>query len=339
MDFVNTSRICYNIINRPRRRDIPRPGSGKIILVRRGRGLRAMEGKALDTMDHEAVLGSMPEASDFTYRKILLVDLERDRCQVLKSDPDGWQPGQGPISGQLAQFALDGAVHPDDAEGFVTFTRLDQLRRVSSGAREPLTLLYRRKVGGGYRWNLMEVIADHRGGTRFATLCVKDVDDLVRESAEREGFAARSLEVLHSLEDRAYIISSLSSLFFSTYYVDLEKDTFRAVNQLGRVGDVLGGEVNFSAALGIYASHFIHPDDRADYLHIMNVQNLQENLRWWQPCVAFEYRRLSEEPGAGPDSFEWVRASAVLARTGEDDLPKTAVYVAQDIHKGRRAAE
>lgn len=283
-------------------------------------------------------MDSMPEAGGgYTYRKVLRVDLERDRCTVLKSDPEGWQPGEGPLSGQMARFALSGAIHREDAERFVTFTRLDSLRRVASGEQEALTLVYRRRVGDGFRWNLMEVIPDRSGGTRYATLCVKDVDDVFREGVEREGLAARSREMIRSLEDRAYIISSLSSLFFSTYYLNLEQDTFRTVTQLGRVGDVLGDEVNCTAALSIYANHFIHPDDRAEYLSTMSIQNLRDSLRWWQPCVAFEYRRISDNPGAGPDCWNWVRASAVLARTGEDDLPQTAVYVAQDITGGRRS--
>lgn len=289
----------------------------------------------MDTSEHGGTLSPVPETDGFTYRKILQIDLERDRCAVLKSDPEGWQPGEGPITGQLARFALDGAVHPDDRQQFLTFTRLDQLHRAAQG-KNTLSLLYRRQVPGGFRWNLMEVIPDLRGETRCVTLCVKDVDDLLREGAEREGLAAKSREMLRSLEDRAYIISSLSSLFFCTYYIDLGQDTFRAVTQLGRVGDVLGSEVCYSAALGIYANHFIHPEDRAEYLNVMGIQTLRGSLRWWQPYMAFEYRKLSEEPGAAPDSWNWVRATAVLARTGEDDLPKTAVYVAQDISGGRR---
>ena len=290
----------------------------------------------METSDYEALLASMPETGDFTYRKMLLVDLEQDRCTVLKSDPEGWQPGEGPITGQLAQFALNGAVHREDMERFVTFTRLDQLR-LAAGGQEAVSMIYRRRAGDGFRWNLMEVIPDHhQETTRFVTLCVKDVDDLLWEGIEREGLAAKNWEMIHNLEDRAYIISSLSSLFFSTYYVDLERDTFRAVPQLSRVGDVLGDEVNYTAALSIYANHFVHPDDREAYLHTMGQQNLRNSLRWWQPSVALEYRKLSEEPGVGPDSWSWVRATAVLARTGEDDRPKTAVFVAQDISSGRR---
>lgn len=138
------------------------------------------------------------------------------------------------------------------------------------------------------------------------------------------------------VEDWAYIISGLSSLFFSTYYLNLEQDTFRAVTQLRRVEDLLGNEVNCTAALQIYANHFIHPDDREEYLQTMSIENLRKNLRWWQPCVAVEYRKLPD--GTGPDSCGWVRATAVLAQTGVDDMPKTVVYAAQDISNNRRRA-
>lgn len=136
------------------------------------------------------------------------------------------------------------------------------------------------------------------------------------------------------LEDWAHIIGGLSSLFFSTYYINLEQDTFRPVTQLRRVEDLLGNEVNCTAALQTYANHFIHPDDREPYLRTMRMENLRENLRWWTPCVAVEYRRLDDEPGDPGAPWRWVRASVVLARTSPDDLPRTAVYVAQDLTMG-----
>lgn len=290
------------------------------------------------TSDQEAILASMPEASDFTYRKILLVDLDLDRCTVLKSDPEGWQPGEGPITEQLARFALSGAIHQADAEHFITFTRVDQLKRVASGQQTEQSMSYRRRTDRGFRWNLMETILDHNKSSRFITLCVKDVDDMFREGAKREGLAVQKQEMLNSLEERAYIISSLSMLFFSTYYVNLEQDTFRAITQLSRVGDILGAKVNYTAALEIYANHFIHPDDREEYLKTMSVQNLRDSLRWWQPCIPFEYRKISDMTETKSDTWSWVRASAVLARTGSDDLPKTAVYVAQDISVSRHVS-
>lgn len=136
-------------------------------------------------------------------------------------------------------------------------------------------------------------------------------------------------------DDLACIITSLSRLFFSTYYINLEQDTFRAVTQLRRVENVLGDEVDCTAGLQIYANHFIHPDDRAEYLRVMNVDNLKQQLRWWKPCVTVDYRRQTDDP-AGTDGWDWVRATAALARTGTDDVPITAIYVAQDISRGHR---
>lgn len=134
-----------------------------------------------------------------------------------------------------------------------------------------------------------------------------------------------------SQEELGNIIGGLSRLFFSTYYVNLDQDTFRPVTQPQRVGEVLGNEVDCTSALRIYAQYFIHPDDQAEYLRVMNVDYIRRELRWWNPVIAVEYRRRGDEP----DTWGWVRASAVLARAGADDLPLTAVYVAQDISNSR----
>lgn len=133
-------------------------------------------------------------------------------------------------------------------------------------------------------------------------------------------------------DDFAYILRALSRLFFSTYYINLEHDTYRAVTQLPRVENVLADEVNFTAALQIYAHHFVHPDDREEYLRVMDLDNLRRELRWWKPFVAVEYRRATEKP----DHWDLVRATTAIARTDGNDLPLTAVYAAQDISGGRR---
>lgn len=540
------------------------------------------------------------ETAGYTYRKILHVDLEKDRCDVLKSDPAGWQPDGGSLSRQMERFAASGAIHPEDVERFIAFTRLEHMRSAPKAGQEALTLVYRRQSESEYRWNLMEIIPDRTADAHNAILCVKDVHDVLREGLEREGLTIRGQELIRSLgernfniytvdlitgiadpirvdgqmrdrldsqpwdalakvhiadhlheayreefarrfsleglrrakeegrqktellcqwrqegadyryisvtaysgrelkgrsytvlalqdvderirqelahtkrdmqmaailkcryqmmntvyldsglcervdltrsagpentrtgdytqyiqaalehhvhpddaerfrstmslehlrktadgvrdygeemcqyrlrsdparwirlhilysrqedqvmvnilgqdisleksleesrlkalEDQAYMITSLSSMFFSTYYIDLERDSFRAVTQLRRVGDVLGDAVEFTAALRLYANHFIHPDDREQYLETMNIRNLRQSLRWWQPYVSVEYRKQQDEGGG------LVRATALLAQTGMDDLPKTVVYVARDItdeaHRGTEALQ
>ncbi len=222
--------------------------------------------------------------------------------------------------------ALNGYVHPDDVKSFRNALSLEHLREKAEQTQDYSEEVYiYRQRGEPVRWIELRVIYTRSEDGVVANILGQDV---TREKSKEE-FSNRALE------ERAYIIGSLSSLFFATYYVDLDRDSFRTVTQQRRVEDVLGDEVNCSAALEIYANHFIHPDDREEYLRVMNVENMVRQLRWWQPYLAVEYRKLSDEPDVGMGSWNWVRATVVLARSGTDDMPKTAVYVAQDIG-GRR---
>lgn len=259
------------------------------------------------------------------------VHLESGQCELLDlTQADGAENASLEDYERYFQKELE-KVHPDDRAEFQTVLALDHLRKQAAGTEdfEEEVCLYRLR-SGPERWIERRVIYSRAGEQVMVNILGQDVTRQKQQEQAR----------LRTLEDRAYIISSLSSLFFSTYYIDLEQDTFRPVVQLRRVEDVLGDEVNYSAGLQIYANHFIHPDDRAEYLRVMNVENLRESLRWWQPYEEVEYRLLPEEPDSEGNGCRWVRATAALARTGEDDRPKTAVYVAQDITGGKhRAAE
>ncbi|MCI8423964.1 MAG: hypothetical protein HFF50_10640 [Lawsonibacter sp.] len=276
------------------------------------------------------------EAGASGYRRILRADLNQDRLDMLKPEPELRLPRNSPepLSFQLERFVQSGAIHPDDVDRFLSFTRPAHIQSALRDGRE-LACAYRRRAGEGFRWSLMEVVPgfDYTEEHQSAVFCIKDVHNAL---ANLPAFQqARSPQ---EFQDRSYIIGSLSSLFFSTYYVDLEADTFRTVNQLNRVQNVLGSEVNGTAALRMYANNFVYPEDREEYLRVMSIQNWKDSLRWWQPCVAMEYRCLPESGTSSPEGCSWVRATAVLAHVGADELPKTVVYVAQDITQNKHTS-
>lgn len=215
-------------------------------------------------------------------------------------------------------------IHPEDAEKYRSLLSLEHLRKKAAATEDYQEELcqYRLK-GDPVRWIEQRIIYTRQENDVMVNILGQDITrEKNREAAEQQ-----------ALKDRSFIISSMSSLFFSTYYVDLEHDTFRAVTQQSKVGDILGSEVNCSAALSIYAENFIHPDDRAEYLEVMNPENWRRTLRWWHPFVALEYRKL---PDFDSDEYGWVRATAVIAQTGADDAPKTVVYMAQDITESKK---
>ena len=263
------------------------------------------------------------------FKIINTVDLENGQCRRMDlTRSDGREDTLIGDYSAFIQKALDSYVHPDDAEEYWSLLCLDHLREKAAATEDfaEEVCCYRQR-GETTRWIELRIIYSRKQDQQMVNILGQDITKLKQQEESRR----------EAMADRTHIISSLSSLFFSTYYIDLEQDTFRTVTQLRQVGDVLGSEVNFTAALSIYANHFIHPDDREEYLNVMSVQNLRDRLRWWDPYVAVEYRRLPEGPEASQDQCQWVRAAVVLARTGGDDLPRSAVYVAQEMTgSGRR---
>jgi len=256
------------------------------------------------------------------------VDLETGMCERINLSQPGSQTA--PLSGDYSSYienALAHFVHPEDAHGFRAVLSLDHLRQKAETIQDSGEEVFQYRLRGGEeRWIELHVLYSRQKDHVMVNILGQDVTRAKQEEASH----------LRALEDRAYMITSLSSLFFSTYYVDLERDTFRAVTQQKAVGRILGAEVNFATALQLYAEQFIHPDDRDRYLHAMNVEHLRESLRWWQPYVSVEYRKLPDIPTPDGSGCQWVRAIAVLSRVGSDDMPKTAVYVARSISEDDR---
>ena len=250
------------------------------------------------------------------------VNLENGQCErIFLNDSSG---SQDTMVGDYSYYTqqLIPQLHPKDAINYSSLLSLEHLREKAAATENYAEeICQSRTRGNPPRWLEQHIIYSRQNGRVVVNILGHDI------SAEK----SREDERARTMQDRAYIISSLSSLFFSTYYIDVEKDTFRAVTKLGKAGDVLGSEVNCTAALQVYAENFIHPDDREDYLKVMNMPNLTENLRWWQPCVSTTFRTLSQETADSPEDFQWVCATVVLAEIGENDRPKTAVYVAQNI--------
>lgn len=256
------------------------------------------------------------------YQMMNTVYLESGVCERVDLSRSAGQ--EKVLTGDYAvyiQNALDHYVHPDDVEKFRALMSLEHLRRKAESIEDYGDEIFQYRIRGEkLRWIELHILYSRQKGRVMVNILGQDVTREKRQEELR----------LRTLEERAYMITSLSSLFFATYYVDLERDTFRAVTQQHRVMDVLGDEVNFTTALQLYANHFIHPDDREKYLQTMSSAHLSETLRWWQPYVAVEYRKLPDFPELG-DTCQMVRATAIMAQTGTDDMPKTVVYVAREI--------
>ncbi len=182
-----------------------------------------------------------------------------------------------------------------------------------------------RHRGESLLWTEEHVLYIRQGDKTLVNVLGRDItaEKLAEEQANRESI------------EKASIISSLSSMFFATYYINLENETLRPVRQKEVVSNVLGDERNYTQAIDLYAQNFISPDDREEYLEYVSYRRLLNTLSAEQPVTAFEYRMLPDQN----NRRAWIRASVVLAETTSDGRPKRALYVAQDVTESKLREE
>ena len=137
--------------------------------------------------------------------------------------------------------------------------------------------------------------------------------------------------------ERKNIISSMSSLFFASYYLDLERDIFRKVTQRNETVDATVPYESCTKGFQVYAEHFVHPDDQQEYLEKMDCKNFIKQLNREHPLFALEYRRVIYENGEMHPNG-WIRATVILSET-KQGKPSKALYLAQDVSESKEKEE
>ena len=260
------------------------------------------------------------------YSILNTIDLETGICErvYLREGVTGRREEGG--YDYYVKKAFEETVVEADKEEFKKALFLENLRKNAKTVqdfREDICQ-YRHK-GDSLLWTEEHVLYIRQEEKTVVNILGRDItaEKLAEEHAYRES------------KEKASIINSLSSMFFATYYIDVENDKIRPVRQKAAVSDVLGDESNYTQAIRLYAENFISTDDREEYLEYVSFRRLQTILSKEQPVVAFEYRMLPDQN----NRRAWIRASIVLAETTSDGKPKRALYVAQDVTESKLKEE
>lgn len=226
------------------------------------------------------------------------------------------------------QKVTEEIIHEDDREGFLKLLSLESLRRKAETVEDFDEIGYQFRCRMPVNtWMEEHAVFVRQGGTIMLNILCRDITEekLKEEADSREK------------KERNHIINSMSSLFFATYYMDLENNTFRAVTQKKEVGNALRASQNCTEAFQVYAERFVHPDFREEYLQKMNCSNLQNVLSREHPIYAIEYRLVEHKNGIMKENG-WIRATVVLSEE-KNGKPAKALYVAQDVTESKEKEE
>lgn len=226
------------------------------------------------------------------------------------------------------QKAADEAVHEEYAEKFRNLFTMENLRRKAAEVEEFEEIVFQfRCKGPAVKW-----LEDH-------LFFIRQDKGVMVNILGRNITGEKLKEVIEIREkrERNHIINSMSSLFFASYYLDMETDSYQIVTQKDEVGNALKSELSCTEAFQTYARCFVHPDDREEYLKKMNCEHIRNTLSWEHPFWAIEYRRIEEKAGRITDNG-WIRATVVLSEM-KDGKPGKVLYVAQDVTESKEKEE
>lgn len=268
------------------------------------------------------------------YNMMDKVDLETGMCEqiYLHETDEAARIWTGDYEAYIQKAARE-AVCEADREEFLQVRALENLRKQAEHVEDFAETACRYRLKGPPEsWVKDHVFFVRYDNTVMVNILSRDITfEKMKETADRK-----------LKRDRALIINSLSDMFFATYYLDLENNTFRMVTQMEAVGEILGeilgAEMNCREGIRTYANRFVHPDARDEYLQKVDYDNLLSTLSEEHPMVAVEYKRIKSEEDGTYQNDGWIRATVILAEA-ENGRPKKAIYVAQDITESKEKEE
>ena len=262
------------------------------------------------------------------YSVMTTIYLENGQCERILINENNTM--QNALTGSYHLYfhrTLESTVHPEDAEAFKKIMSPEHLYQKAAHTRDYSEEICQYRIAGApLRWMEDHVIYAKQGNRISVNILGRDI---TREKLEEE--LRRKGE-----QEQEDIIRTLGGMFFATYYADLEQDTFRSVTQLQEVEKALEGKVDYATGLKTYAEHFIHPDDRAEYLETLSIQNLRRTLSYKQPYVTLAYRKLPKSPDTRPEEYGWIRSTAIMSQADEEGRARSVVYAAQDVTESKR---
>lgn len=145
--------------------------------------------------------------------------------------------------------------------------------------------------------------------------------------------AVQDINEQYTMRQNQYnMIQSLSSVYYTMYYVDLDVNLITAIDNQMDSDIMLTSRGNFSQMMMIYGNNCIHYDDREDFLKFMSRHHFQTALSFDNPFLEMEYRRIYDY------GMEWIRAEVILVSM-ENEKPVRVLLATRNITAQKQKEE
>lgn len=266
-------------------------------------------------MEQIGISGALSSIYFATY----YIDIEHDTFMEVRTPKDinALVSRAGNATESLNRFISVG-VKPENRAAMREFAQISTLADRLSDV-DTISLEYESIARGWCRANWVVSQRDDDGRANHALYVVANIDKEYRSELEKKKM----------LNERMSIIQSVIKVYYATYYINLEEDSYIEISSIDKIRQYIAPKGKAQEALYDMCDNIIDPEFVDDMKRFSDLSTLKERLRN-NEVIPIQYKGISRG---------WSQAFFVAGDRGEDGLVKTVMLCARSIEREKRREE
>ena len=260
------------------------------------------------------------------YLRVSYIDLNQDKIFTLKC-VENEREVQDTFTHSVEDLIAGGYVAQEHQEDVVQNLSIDTICRKLEHENKKIRMVYRRKVHGSYQWveSVIIPMEDYSRENARVIWMVKSLDDQ-KSGAMIIGNEQELIQAHRSLRFQDDVIQALNSIYDTTYYIDLENQTFAELKATEFAHGIAGKGSGLIEELMNYLDQAVAEPYREGVAAFADTTTLDARLGD-QKVISHDY--LNKEG-------IWIRASIIPVKWNENGRLSRVLFLGHQIDREKR---
>lgn len=258
------------------------------------------------------------------YTAYYLVDMEKGTIELLKGNDGLIKKGEN--AAEIIDSLIDDYISEDYRDSAREFADLSTVKERTED-RETVTFTFRTVNGKWYNSSLIpkKILSD---GTIASVIFT--VRDITEQRNRQEEFQDKLIETNKSLRETVNMLWSLKSIFFTSFYVNLNEDTYSSYFLAPWLKNMVPEKGCFTKLVHDLINATVLEEDRSGLAEMLTPEYIRsslhkESLSDVRQSYYADYRSIRF------GQIKWCRITVVMVELNDDGTPKFVWALLQDI--------
>ena len=258
------------------------------------------------------------------YTAYYLVDMEKGTIELLKGNDGLIKKGEN--TAEIIDSLIDDYISEDYRDSAREFADLSTVKERTED-RETVTFTFRTVNGKWYNSSLIpkKILSD---GTIASVIFT--VRDITEQRNRQEEFQDKLIETNKSLRETVNMLWSLKSIFFTSFYVNLNEDTYSSYFLAPWLKNMVPEKGCFTKLVHDLINATVLEEDRSRLAAMLTPEYIRSSLHR-ESLSAVRQSYYADYRSIRFGQIKWCRITVVMVELNDDGTPKFVWALLQDI--------